>query len=443
MGLFINPSSLAPVLLFGLLFVQAAFYFLGVPWVRAATLTFYSASGLLVFGCAWSAKGSIRPFNKIDACFFAFLLIVIVSLGVSSFLNGLDNRLWGYLLFLVVVPYICGRCFGRSSELPKMQALVLISGLTVVPMLLADRLAMPLDGYGRFIFFGMDHSPLMVGALLAATLIALHSWVLCSSMSGREQDRIAKIAGYVLLCLITVFLVWVSARGWLLAGMGGVVVATVITRRVRFLKRISLLAAILLTAVLSLKCLHSVDPRFGSLYAMAGDSLARQDLLLGKINPLALDEATPVLGEASCLPFKQGVDSVAMRRILYQEAIAMFLQKHWLGVGAAAFGWYSCTGPGGFPHSTVLQVFSELGVLGGCIFTALIALAVGTLIGRVRDAKRDSESRSVTFLVSMFVSVFIADQIYGNYFMAVAIWLLIGIVASMRGKPGLGDRADV
>lgn len=433
------------MLLFGLLFLQAVFYFLGVPWVRVATIGFYFISGLFAFWCAWSRRVLLRPFNKIDGCFFAFVLVVVFSLGVSGFLNGMDSRLGGYLLFLVVVPYVCGRCFCRLSELLKMQVLISISGLAIVPILLADRLIMPTVERGRFSFFGMDHSPLMIGALLAATLIALHSWGLFSSISNKEKDRgrMMSVVGHVLICLVTVFLVWVSARGWLLAGLTGAVVVTVIAIRVRYLKKIVVLVTILLFAALSLKWLPNIDPRFGAVYSIAGNSLTTDRyLMFGAATPV-LGTATPVLGEASCLPFKQGVDSIAMRWILYQEAIAMFLQKPWLGVGAAAFGWYSCTGPGGFPHSTVLQVLSELGVLGGCVFAALIALTVGTLIGRVRDAKSDSESRSITFLVSMFVSVFIADQVYGNYFMAVAIWLLIGIVASMRGKPRPGDRADV
>lgn len=432
----LSPSLLALVILFGLLFLQSVFYFIGLPWGRPATLTFYLITALWTLGCAWTVRRTWQRFNKIDACFVAFVLLIAFSLGVSNLTSEVDQRLWGFLLFMVVMPYVCGRSLGSTADLQTMQALVLIVGLAVMPLLLVDRLMMPAVEYGRFGFFGMNHSPLMVGALLAATLIALHSWVLRLDISEGARHRLKKIAGYTLLFMTTVCLVWVSARGWLLAGLTGTVMITLITTRVAPLKKIFVLTAIFLVAFLSLKGLSRVDPGFGALYALAGSSLAASDVLLGKvIHPL--EEVIPVLGEASCLPFKQGVDSVAMRWVLYQEAVAMFLQKPWFGVGAAAFGQHSCTGLGGFPHSTALQVLAELGILGGGVFAALIALVGSRLINRTLHSKDDSESRVINFYVALFVSVMLADQIYGNYFMAVATCLLIGIAASMQGNEGL------
>lgn len=432
------------VLLYGLLILQSAFYFFGLTWSRSATLTFYSVTALWTLGCAWTMRRTWQRshrFNRIDVCFVAFGFMIAVSLGASSLTSGVDQRLWGFLLFMVVVPYACGRCLVSVTDLHKMQALVLIAGLAVMPMLLADRLMMPAIEYGRTAFFGMDHSPLMVGALLAATLICVHSWVLCPGLSPHGRGRVLKIAGYTLLFLTTVCLVWVSARGWLLAGLMGAVTITLITRRVAPLKKILVLAAILLVALMSLIGLVRVDPGFGAVYVIAGDSIRDLEILPSEvIHPL--DVTVPVLGEASCIPFKQGVDSVAMRWVLYQEAVAIFLQKPLLGVGAADFGRYSCTGPGGFPHSTGLQVLAELGVLGGGVFAAMIVLVGIRLIKRTLNSKNDSEQRVMNFLVALLVSVMLADQIYGNYFMAVATCLLIGIAASMQENEGLIDKTN-
>ena len=94
-------------------------------------------------------------------------------------------------------------------------------------------------------------------------------------------------------------------------------------------------------------------------------------------------------------------------------------------------------------HSTGLQVISELGVLGGVIFVVLIALSGVTFIREIRGVQSVNEMLVTTFLASLFVSVCVADQIYGNFFMALAFWLLIGISASIRGDSCLRNRVNV
>lgn len=192
-----------------------------------------------------------------------------------------------------------------------------------------------------------------------------------------------------------------------------------------------------------MKVLPILDPHFGAVYSMAGGLLTKERYLeFGESVPV-LGESVPVLGEASCLPFAKGDDSIAMRWVLYHEAIAIFLQKPLFGIGAGAFGWYSCTGYGGFPHSTILQVISELGVFGGGIFVVLIVLTGAVFIKEMRSARGVQESISTTFLAPLFISVFFADQIYGNVLMAAAFWLLIGIAANMQGNQGLNQKNNV
>lgn len=438
-GVLSSRSLVAVVILFGLLFIQAAFYFIGLPWGRPETLTFYSISAMWTLGCAWTGRRTWRRVNKIDTCFVAFVFLIALSLGVSNLASGVDQRLWGFLLFMVVMPYLCGRCLVSTADLQKIQTLVLIAGLAIMPLLLVDRLMMPAVENRRFSFFGMDHSPLMAGALLSATLIAVHSWVFRLDISRGACHLPKKIAGYMLLFATTLCLVWVSARGWLFAGLTGAVTITLITPWVAPLKRILVLTSICLVALLSLKGLLRVDPSSGVLYARAGSSLAGSELLLGKAVPL-LEKGVPVLGESSCEPFK-GDNSVKIRLVLYQEAIAIFLQKPLLGVGVAAFGQHSCAGLGGFPHSTVLQVLAEMGLLGGVVFAALIALAGDTLIKRALYSNSGSKSGVISFYVALFVSVMLAGEIYWNVFMAVATYLLIGISAGMQGNEELRDKA--
>lgn len=65
-------------------------------------------------------------------------------------------------------------------------------------------------------------------------------------------------------------------------------------------------------------------------------------------------------------PIVYGVSSVAIRRVLYGEAVDLALAHPLTGIGASKCGFYSCGGWGAYPHSTFLQAFAELGVVGGC-----------------------------------------------------------------------------
>lgn len=101
----------------------------------------------------------------------------------------------------------------------------------------------------------------------------------------------------------------------------------------------------------------------------------------------------------------------------------MFAHSPIIGVGAARFGDRSCTGASGFPHSTVLQAFSELGLVGGGTLLALL-LQAGTAFAR--QNRRDAIG---PFALALFVAFLVADQIYGNLFMASGTYLLLGLAA--------------
>jgi hypothetical protein len=328
-----------------------------------------------------------------------------------------------HLPFLAIIPYFCGRLM-RMSDVALFMRVILIAGMTILPLLLMDRFVSPGRELGRWPFLGQEHGALLVGALLAVSLIVLCVHVLgCTSQSARS-DSPRRLAYFGLIGLVTIFLVWVTARGWLLAGLVGVAVTCLSARHHSIAKRVGLLVAVLTIVGLSLSALPKLDPYFERMYAVPMD--------LGSSTEPVLGATGPILGEASCQPFKEGNNSVAMRWVLYQEAVAMFVAHPYWGVGSARFGVYSCTGPKGFPHSTILQGFAELGLVGGGLLVGLLALATATLVRPLLDGGQGSNWSESAFVLALFAAFLVEDQIYGNYFMSAGTWLMLGIAASMR-----------
>jgi len=222
-----------------------------------------------------------------------------------------------------------------------------------------------------------------------------------------------------LIGFITVVLVWVMARGWLFAGLAGVAVVSLAMRESALALRVGLFASVFLTAALALHILPA-----SSFYAA----------ILTAPVPATVTEFCPILGDASCQPFREAVDSVAIRWVLYREAVALFMKNPVWGVGAAQFGNCSCTGPGWYPHSTILQGFAELGLVGGSLQIGLFVVAAMTLLRPLMFVKQYGSRAAHAFVLALFALFLVSDQFYGTYFMATGTWLMIGIAASLRSK---------
>jgi len=249
-----------------------------------------------------------------------------------------------------------------------------------------------------------------------------------------------------------VALVWVSARGWLIAGLVGCAVVCIVAGHASPLRRITVFFLIVSMAAVSWKILSYVDHEFGGAYKqIAITSLDAEDMFLrdklspdpgklspdpGKLSPdpgkPSPDPGKPILGDASCEPFRKGVNSIEMRWVLYQEAVAVFLENPVSGVGVGRFGYYSCTGPAGFPHSTVLQAFAELGLMGGGLYIALLLLAGMKLLHLRSSGSRMKTSREYIFIFGLFVIFVLADQLYGNYLMSTGSWMLLGMIGGIH-----------
>lgn len=422
---FCSPAYPAAWLLFGMLFTLAVAHFVAMPWPQLATVAVYAVPLAWVSVLAWREQWHIRFVTALDVLFVGFVLLVSASLVFQGGRLGEAGKFARYLPFMVVIPYLCGRLM-RVSDIALFMRATLIAGMTMLPLLLIDRFTSPERETTRWPFFGQDHGALLVGVLLAAALIALCVRILDCRNMGERNNRLGRLLLYGLIGLMTVFLVWITARGWLLAGLAGGAVVCLSARQRPIWRRVGLLAAVLAIAWLSLSALPKLDPHFGRFYAQPTDLGSRTEPTLGATGP--------ILGDASCQPLKDGLNSIAIRWMLYREAMAMFSENPIFGVGAARFGGRSCAGSTGFPHSTILQGFAELGLIGGGLLVGLFALAAITLLRPFLHVKQEPNWSAGAFVLALLAAFLVADQIYGNYFMSVGTWLILGIAASMRAN---------
>ncbi len=439
-------------LLYGMVFCLAFAQFAGLRWNSSITIGFYL--GLFT----WVALLVLRQrvlwtgFKKTDALFCVFILWVLVSLLI----NGAEQAAWGfgrYLPFLVILPYVCGRLM-RAFDLSLFYKIIVWAGVLLLLLLVIDyrQHLSKLEIYSRWPFFGFDYAVLLVAMLLAATLVALSFFFLTGSGKNYRQLSSRQVLQLAILGVIGAAMVVAASRGALLLGVFGTICVVLIVEHWSFSKRLQFL---LFLAVFMSSAYLLLPKQQAQIYSkslampneiLVSDSRAFElDSIWDKLSwawrraalggKYAGEKSIPIFGAASCRPIEQGVDSVAIRFVLYQEAKEIFTKSPFWGVGAASFGRYSCAGMMGYPHSTILQSFAELGIVGGLLYCGLLFVA---LFGFIRQAFSSGEKTQNTLgklSVSLFLMYLLTDQLYGNYFMAAGSYFLVGVAASIPTNP--------
>lgn len=423
-------STALPVagLLYGMLFCLAIAHLMGWMWPPLATKIFYGALFFWVGMLVWKSRPLPRTPVLIDKLFALFVLGILIS----SFANGsADSAALKYLQFvpfMVVLPYILGRIM-TPGDANRLVRILTWAGPCVLVLAIIDygqsHEAMTVGH--RWIFFGADHSPLLISFMLSASLIAATFMLFTQRRSVWRQTALLFVQG---ICVAA--LVFVAARGVLLGAILGVAVTMNSLRGVLVGRRAGYLAY--LSAVLVLSFAALPDPQ-SELYAKL---MTSPNILYKTSSEQALESsfdtsapgAKPILGEAACSPFKEGQNSVAMRWVLYREAVSVFQSAPWVGVGVALYGRHSCAGVAGYPHSTILQSFAELGVAGGLLFAGLMASAMAASLRWARGSRH----WMMPLVLGMFVQYLATDQLYGNYLMATGTYFWVGVAASMQSN---------
>lgn len=440
----LSPALPAAALLFGMVFCLAFSQFAGLRWQQSATITLYGVLFVWVGLLAWRQRRLWIRFGMIDALFWAFILLVLVSLAIQGVFSPEAQKYGRYLPFMAIVPYVCGRLM-RPRDVHLLSGIVASAGLVMLILLVIDywKNAAAYKIYSRWPFFGHDYAPLLIGALLAGSLIVFYFRSLTGNANS-SKPLLRRAANLAAMSLISVALVWVAARGAILSGLLGIFCLTLILRQCSLLNRLMLI--LYLTGLLAF-----------SFQFLPQSQTSLYQRLITKPNPAFLVESEktgphqdgsilgskkagpqqdgPILGTASCQPFEKGVNSVAIRWVLYREAVAMFMDRPWWGVGAASFGRHSCTGVLGYPHSSILQAFAELGVIGGLLFVGLILAAFVSFFRKAVKVKAAHSIQAAQLTLAWFTLYFVACQISGNYFTDAGFYLLAGVAAGMQSSP--------
>jgi len=451
-----SPALPAAVLLFGMVFGLAFASFLGLRWQPFATITLYSALFIWVALLAWRQRKLWGRFSVIDVLFGAFIFLVLASLLIHGVTWSGPWKYGRYLPFMVVVPYVCGRLI-RAKDIQVFFSVVASAALVMLILVAIDywQNATLYNTYGRWPFFGHFYSPLLIGALLAGSLIVFSFRFLIGG-ADMSQTLLRQAVGLIVLGFVTVALVWVAARGALLSGLLGIICMALIVRNMSISRRYALL--LYLAVIIGLATFLLPKPQAqlyvnlltmpDSIYVSVSEPAARgsepaswiselaswiSELAARGSEPLA-QQSEPILGKASCGPLEQGINSVAIRWVLYQEAVAMFMNSPWWGVGAASFGQHSCSGEMGYPHSSVLQAFSELGVFGGLLFVGLMLTTFVRIFQKAVNINSTHFTQIAQQALAWFMMYLAACQISGNYFTDVGTYLLAGLAAGMQSN---------
>jgi len=406
------------LLLSGMLFLLMTAHFLGIEWHKTFTITFYFGLLLWIAFLAYSQRKIFSVFTPLDILFTVFILLVTVRVIVEMESMGyLFHSSVRYLPFLTLLPYISGRMMQVRDVLVLMR-LFTVAVLLLLPLLLLDRMNFAGGETGRWPVFGLNYGPLLVGSILVSGLLSTYVILLYKKMPEARKSLLAHRAlTFLLVGLITTSLVWVTARGWLVAGVFGFTVISVFAwSHTVFSFRLGGLLFFYGVIFLSLMFLPKFDSNFGILYS---SSFINTEAFSG------------ILGEA-CAGKVQLDNSLSIRMALYREAVDMFLNNPLYGVGVDKFSAHSCVSITSFPHSTILQAFSELGLPGGLVLLGILVFAGLYLVNFCFSVTNRKKLEAVIYLHGFFVAFTVSDQIYGNYLVSAGTWLVIGIIARMQ-----------
>ncbi|HWA70596.1 MAG TPA: O-antigen ligase family protein [Rhizomicrobium sp.] len=394
--------------LFGQLCFNAIFYYLHISGVAT-----------LVWGCLYlfaankmARNAGNARFTEIDLLFgacMAYVLFDYLILGESS-----AGAFYSSFAMFMVGPYFCGRAMGNFFTPDKLRYLYAFAAVMLFLMLFEfardpsllsqERLQIfrP-EGDARTIAGATDF---YIASLYCSTFLVIFLFLILAPKELKPRG-IRRIGLYLLAFVSFVIAAVWGSRGGLLALMA--VSGMVLLRHVSFRspKTYLVIVALILFVV-------------GGYYALPP---TRQELIQ------EIPAGLAALGDAACVI---SGDSVLAHITLYREGIRLFSESPLFGVGASNFGLHFCgdTIEMGGPHSTILHLLSEYGLVGALIWSLWFFSVVLTF--KRADRRYEGEQKLMLRIIFLlWLYEFLALQTSGNLYVDYQPYIFTGMLATM------------
>lgn len=427
----LSPATPAAILLYGIVFGFAMWSYLGLKWQRYDTIALYvsiAVWALVVIVHRWRSIG--LSLNRLDILFSVFLLWVLGSVATHWWIGTIQYL--EFIPFFVILPYLLGRTMVTQDVQLFKKILIGMAGVLLLLMPFeywknSQPGSLYVNSPAPFLF-GQGHGTMLSGMLFSAALLALISKLTFPAASGAGSgghEKKYRFFDYLMLAAIVSAMIWIASRGPAVAALLGMMALFFFSSFLDWKKKMATLLYLGLFAVVALTI--SFQNKYHKEYYEL--LFLRPSVALSEAPRQAprLEYGKPILGESIC---KNIPNSIVDRWIHYRSAWEIFLAKPLTGVGANSYGFYSCTGPGWYPHTTVLQVLAELGVLGGLLYFPLIWMVFSVPIARYRSEASALFKANMGWLLAFVILQFTINQFNGNYFMSAGLYFVMGLAAS-------------
>jgi O-antigen ligase len=410
--------------------LHIASYYVGI---RVSKWTILSSYGIYLLAfLIWARKERLStvPSRSAVVLLFSLFMTIVICSSLVTLLTAPSNTLFrnsSYLLAFAVAPFLLGAAQDRRSLEVLMSTMFYVgTGIALVTLMPSSWTYDP-AGYGRPIFLGADFLRLLLGPILSITALtgfyysatsrtkSLSFFTLgCTMLSSMalyfNVMRGAYYLGVLLLALLPLHLLMVGRislkRAFLFVGIA--ISIHLFCKNVFFLGHLVLGLA---TAPIS------PDAYYGILIqSRLGDLAWKQIIQQFSPDNLPLILGQSAIGLTSMFDAFPN-DSVVIRVRLYLEAMMMFFAAPAFGMGASTFQNYSFHGPFSFPHSTLLHVAAELGLVGLLVLALLLAACFWLLL-------------PYTLLLACYLVFVVIDQTHGSYFTSWGSYFFMGVAAA-------------
>ena len=435
-GFIKSPAGASALLLYGILFGFILAENLSFPWTKICTTIYYLGILFLTFVVVFRRwKFSLIKINKIDLVFGLFVCYLIMSSAIN-FWQGTTYYLLLAPIF-IILPYVLGRLMNEEDIL-KFWNMLQLMGIVLILLIPYEYFEYKLPPFVKEwplpYLFGQPHGTMLSGQVISSALLVAVTVMLFDIRKKSEikyEKTLSFLKSTIFLGLSLITVLWISARGSLLVAILGIGVLFLYSSNSclkRKLLTFLLLGASLFLAIQNPYLNKNNRERYNEIIQSPPNFIFPRVLSDKTLNNKSSDAPEQILDKKAC---KNIANSIADRWIHYQTAILIFWKHPVIGVGANKYGQYSCSGPGWYPHSTILQVFAELGLLGAFLYAVMLYLTYSTYI-RYHNFISTIQAKAVSAWLLAFLTFQLGlNQIYGNYFLSAGLYFTIGIASGI------------